>query len=362
MSILNLLPPNGEPAASTLTPLESKAFEVRLAEYKKRHTGISNRVLTQHAEKIRADIIAKRHGRETASKGSAVSRAVQQLVFPNIIPIIAAPHIAPLSNWIAKSAIFAPRAPRTRKDTGAKWVELPSPRGVTILYNGPELDMADHTLYLHLIKMAEGRGPNETIIVNRGKLLRACGYPKLGSASYKWLQDAFDRLLQANIKICIDNSVVDLKEDTVGIFSTDVNTIEVIDGTRRVNITLKIMGEFAEVPETGDYFFSLPPTSLALFANLHYGHNDLLKRNIINQGRRADLAAWLQSYICSEHSGEHAPVLVKTLWQHSASGSRLNDFSARLRVAMDTLHKAEVVTQWNLYVNADKQAMLAWTR
>jgi hypothetical protein len=122
------------------------------------------------------------------------------------------------------------------------------------------------------------------------------------------------------------------------------------------------MGELSETPETGDYFFTLPPTSLALFAGQLFGYNDLIKRNLIQKGNRGDLAAWLQSYICSDHAGEHRPILVETLWRHSASHSRLNDFTARLRTALDTCKNSGVILAWEIFQNAKKQNLVSWHR
>ena len=342
-----------------LTPEEQKQFNAELNECKKRSA--YSEYLTRSALEIRNKIISART-EPVASAPQRYPRPPRMLTLPGLVPVIREPHLSPLSNWLAKTSIFAPRRSGPRRDTGTKWVELASPRGVTIYYNGPELDMADHTLYLNLIKLAEGRAPNDLIYINRANLLKKCGYAKIGKSAYDWLRSAFDRLMQANIKIVVDNTI--LKDEDRGVFGQDVNAIEIVRGQKiqKLNLTLQIMGELAETPETGDYFFTLPPTSLALFAGQLFGYNDLLKRNQIQKGSRGDLAAWLQSYICADHSGDHHPVLVETLWRHSASNSRLNDFTARLKIALGTCKDSGVIRSWDMFSNEKKQKLVVWTR
>lgn len=342
-----------------LTPEEQKLFNEQLNECKKRN--YDSDTLTKRAEEIRNQILAARKD-SIPPAVQRYPRPPRMLVLPGLVPVIREPHISPLSNWLAKTSIFAPRRSGPRKDTGTKWIELASPRGVTIYYNGPELDMADHTLYLNLIKLAEGRAPNDLIYINRANLLKKCGYAKIGKSAYDWLGSAFDRLMQARIKIVVDNAI--LKDGDTGIFDQDVSAIEIIKGQKvqKLNLTLQIMGELAETPETGDYYFTLPPTSLALFASQLYGYNDLVKRNQIQKGNRGDLAAWLQSYICADHAGDHHPILVETLWRHSASNSRINDFTARLKIALDTCKASGVILSWEMFQNEKKQKLITWSR
>ncbi len=343
-----------------LTPEEQKDFEAQL-EAAKRIYGPMRDVLAQKTKEIRDAIIAGRD-KQALVPDTFLPRE-RLLTLPGLVPVIAEPQMSPLSNWIAKSSIFAPRKYGNRKDTGSNWVELPSPRGVTIYYNGPELDMSDHTLYLHLIKLAEGRAPNETIYINRAKLLKRCGYKSIGKSAYQWLNSAFDRLMQANIKIVVDNTR--LSEESQGILGADVNASELSEKGRKLKkltLTLKIMGELMETPETGDYYFTLPPTSLALFANQLYGYNDLLKRNALQEGKNADLAAWLQSYICADQTGPHDPVLVETLWKHSGSNSRLNDFTARLKGAFENCQQNGVILSWGIEKNSNKKHIVTWKR
>lgn len=345
------------PQENLLTPAEQHLFIKQLEEYKKTIT--NSAYLGQKAMEIREEIISSNQGRSASIN---YPLPLRMLTLPGIIPVVKEPHISPLSNWIAKTSIFAPRRSSSRKDTGSKWIELASPRGVKIFYNGPELDMNDHTLYINLIKLAEGRAPNDVIYINRAKLLKKCGYVKIGKSSYEWLRSAFDRLMQANIKIIVDNTV--LKEENRSIFGKDVNAVEIVKGRKiqKLHLTLQIMGALAETPETGDYYFTLPPTSLALFAGQLFGYNDLLKRNKIQKGNKGDLAAWLQSYICADKIGDHSPIFVETLWRHSASNSRINDFTARLKIALNTCQESGVITSWEIFKNTKNQNLLTWTR
>jgi len=344
-----------------LTPNEQKIFNTKLNEFK-RHNSDSE-YLAKKAIEIRAQIIDSRAS-ELAYTAVRPNHQypTKMLTLPGVIPVIREPHLSPLSNWLAKTSIFAPRRPGPRKDTGSKWVELASPRGVTIFYNGPELDMADHTLYLNLVKLAEGRAPNDVIYINRAQLLKRCGYARIGKSAYSWLTDAFDRLIQANIKIVVDNTFLEQKDDPV--FEQEVNSVEIVHGrkVKKLHLTLKILGELAEAPETGDYFFTLPPTSLALFAGQLFGYNDLLKRNKLQKESRGALAAWLQSYICADRAGDHHPILVETLWKHSASNSRLNDFTARLKIAIESCKNSGVILSWEMFVNDKGKNLITWKR
>ena len=349
------------PTEGMLTPNEQKIFNSKLNEFKRHNS--DGRFLEKKAIEIQAQIISSR---ATDIPSTAVRPQYQHptkmLTLPGVIPVIREPHLSPLSNWLAKTAIFAPRRPGPRRDTGSKWVELASPRGVTIFYNGPELDMADHTLYLNLVKLAEGRAPNDVIYINRAQLLKKCGYARIGKSAYSWLADAFDRLIQANIKIVVDNTVLQQEDNSV--FEQDVNSVEIVHGrkVKKLHLTLKILGELAEAPETGDYFFTLPPTSLALFAGQLFGYNDLLKRNKLQKESRGALAAWLQSYICADRAGEHHPILVETLWKHSASNSRLNDFTARLKIALESCKNSGVILLWEMFVNDKGKNLVTWKR
>jgi len=338
-----------------LTREEQKVFKTKLNEAKK--VSGDTDYLARSAEMIRLQIIKSR-----AQNRTTASTQPKLLTLPGVIPVNRSTHLAPLSNWLARTSIFAPRPPGSRRHTGVNWAKLSSPRGVTIYYNGPELDMADHTLYLNLLKIAEGRKPNDTIYINRSQLLKKCGYEKQGTSSYDWLNAAFDRIFQANIKIVIDNT--ELRDEDKDIFEKDSSEIEIIQGKRekKLIMRLKMMGRLIEVPDTGDYYFTVPPESLALFANHMFGYNDLNIRLEIQKHSKGDLAAWLQSYICAVDVEEHHPVLVETLLRHSDSKSRPNDFIKRLKIALDMCQKSGVILSWEISKNEKKQWFVKWKR
>lgn len=287
----------------------------------------------------------------------------QRLTLPGLMPIIQQSNLAPISNWLAKTGIFAPRSGKDKGHTGANWLSMECPRGYSILYNGPQLDMSEHTLYLHLMKLAEGKKPGEVVQINRHQLLRQCGRESnIGGANYKWLSKALDRLSQATIKICVDNAILTESQD----FSIDANSEEEKNGQPfyKVNLTIRLIGQLAELPDTGEYYFTLDPTSLALFASQLYGYNDLAKRRLLQKCKtQANLAMWLQSYVCSDHQGTHEPIFVETLWRFSASKSRLNDFTTRLKSAFENIQEAKIITSWNMFLNEkNERPMVIWTR
>lgn len=272
----------------------------------------------------------------------------KQLTFPNFFPVIKGKEFSPLSNWIAKSAVFAPRPQRKREHTGPDWLALKSPNKINIYYNGPLLDMSDQTLYLVLVKMAEGKGADEHIIINRAELLKACGYKSLGTGNYVWLAESIDRLKQANIKIELDEYI--FKEQ-----------IEAVIPDIRAKFVTSLISAYSQLPN-GDYYFTLPPSALILFSNDLFGYNNLKQRIELKKGKRSELASWLQSYICADKRGEHNPVLVQTLMDISASKVRINDFISRLEIALENLKSTGIIKSWVLLYNEKKEAMIQWIR
>lgn len=284
-----------------------------------------------------------------ASKFSKFEPAARQLMLPEIFPETNSKELSPLSNWVAKSAIFAPRpANKKREDTGQDWVTLNSPNRVQISYNGPLLDMNDQTLYLNLVKLAKGRGADEPITINRAELLRACGYKILGTSSYKWLTDSIDRLKQANLKIELDDYV----------FKEQIETT--VPGLRAKFVT-SLISAYSQLPN-GDYYFTLPPSSLTLFSNELFGYNNMRQRRELKKGSRPELASWLQSYICADERGEHKPVKVETLINLTASKTRMDQFIIRLEAALENLKNTGVIKSWVLLYNDYREPMIQWIR
>jgi hypothetical protein len=225
--------------------------------------------------------------------------------------------------------------------------------------------MADQTLFLNLIKLAEGRGANEPIHVNRADLLKRCGYKILGMSSYDWLSGAIDRLKQANIRLDIHNLFLQEHEGVTLERSAVENTVVEYKTGRKMNrtkVTIGLLGTFQEKPDTGEYYFVVPPEVLILFSGNLFGYNDLDKRIKIFKGRRGELAAWLQSYICAEHPGRHEPVRVETLHKLSASKSRMSDFIKRINEALDNCKSAGVITDWEMSQSTSGESMIAWER
>lgn len=345
------------------TQEESQQFFLALQEEKKRSYGNDNH-LSDTALRLQEKMRDKKAGKQpTINMPSLFTRPrQQQLELPCVVPVVRDPAIAPLGNWIAKSSIFAPRKPGIRDDTGSNWIKLESPRGIGISYNGPHLDMSDHTLYLNLMKLAEGRLPEEFVYIKRSELLRRCGYKTLGKSGYKWLESAFDRLCQANVKLELNN--YSIKQQDSNSFQHYNQEIREIDGEKitRAIVVVKLISTFAHTPENGDFYFSLPPSSLALFANKLYGYNDLKKRLLLSSGKRADLAAWLQSYICADSTGEHDPIYIETLQRFSASNVKISDFARRLAIALENCQQADIIKSWKIFTHDNGKKMVLWVR
>lgn len=350
-----------------LTKAETLAFNKQLATLKTKAGHSGEGFYEIEAKKIYESIVAARENPPNLFSNikdnendlpEVCYKYPHKLKVPEVVPVIPNPNIAPLGNWIAKSGIFAPRPRNKRADTGSSWLKLESPRGVQIEYNGPMLDMADHTLYLNLLKQSEGRHPDDNIFINRANLLRSCGYKALGQSGYKWLSDAFGRLLQANIRITVDNYILEIDHEGV-----HPETIEINGRKRnRLTIAMSLLSEYAVMNGEEAYYFSLPKTSMALFSSQLWGYNNLQKRLALLEKSKSQLSAWLQSYICADSKGKHSPIFVETLKDYSAYKSKLTDFVRILTSAFDNCLNVGIINKWSYVHNEHGKLMVEWER
>ena len=348
----------------TLTSKEMQVYTVKMQEIYKMFPCAE---YEQRLVELRREIIAARNNtpyipKEGEANASVVlKRFTRQISLPLIMPPLA-PKTTAMSNWVAKSSVFAPRQKgRKRGDTGTDFIKIETPRNVEIYYNGPFLDMRDQALYLNLVNKASGYSANETIYIERAALLKELGYKTIGASSYKWLEGAFERLIQANIKIVLYNH--SLAKDTVlpaeGITEEEDSGLK---GTRKVTMIVRLVGEFAHDHQENTYYFTIPKASLALYSRGLFGFQNLKQREALKKGKQADLAAWLQSYICSDERGHHAPILVETFHRLSNNQGRLDIFVKRLGEAFDNCQKVGIISQWEYKLSVDGKPMVAWTR
>lgn len=248
-----------------------------------------------------------------------------QLTLPGFVPKSPG-NTSLMSNYIARTPLFAPikRGRRAMLDK----VKLPSPAGLLIHYTGKQLDMGDQDVFLQAIKLAAGEGPECPIIINRAAFLRGMGWKSQSDRAYQWLDGVFERL------------------------STGRMFLE----TERLKASLPMLGALILDKDTGEYTFSVPKETMALFAGQAYGYVDLDKRRALE--KRVDLAKWLQSYAGSHEKGPHS-VSLANLHKWSGYQGRMRDFRVALIEALNELARVGILQEWSF---KQRRNFVNWTR
>lgn len=274
------------------------------------------------------------------------------LVAPNYIPMSLVQDVAPLSNFIAKSSIFAPRQKSAKiKDTGQNYIDIASPANLKITYNGPLLDMSDQTVYLALTKFAEGSKPGEPIFLNKAELLKLCGYTSVGKSTYTKLENSILKLSQANLKFEFKNYYIN-----------EYNQLEE-KNNQKTTILLNLIDKVA-YDSNNKIFIVLSSEILTLFSNNLFGYNNLEVRKEWRKSavNKIELTFWLQSYICADAKGEHAPVKISTIKKLINNNSKNNDFLNAIKIAFQNLLDMKEIKDYNIYKVDKQEYMAVWTR
>lgn len=288
------------------------------------------------AEKIRRLIIKKRTESDSADIDMKNKEEKKIIEMITRVPIISIDDLAPFPNFLAKTAIFSPRKTNAEdNDTKDKWVRLQSPSHYKIFYNGPLLSMEEQNLYMLLIKKAEGARADESINISRYQILKDLGYKSISKAAYEWLHKAMDHLMQSNIKIVLEKSVIE------HIIKTPDNKIN--------EITMHLIDEFAYDGE--NYIFKINSNSLFLYSNNNYGWNSLATKLKIKQNTKPELTTWIYSFVISESKGIHS-YKIDTIYEYIGSKKKRADFIKDLTNSFNTLVTLDVIRSYKINNNS----------
>lgn len=256
-----------------------------------------------------------------------------QSLLPGIVVPRTPGETAPMSNYLARTSLFAPirRGRRVMHDKQ----QLHSPEGIDVLYSGKQLDMADQDVYLTALRLAAGVKPGDKIVINRAAFLRMLGYKhNPGARDYKWLEEAFYR----------------------------ISTGRVLIEAKNIKANLPLIGALLFDERSGDYYFTIPMETYALWAKNLYGYIDLEKRHALE--RNVPLSKWLQSYAQSHAPGMHT-ISMELLHHWCGYGGRLRDFRESLVVALEELTRVGILKSWEIQVRGagrQKKNMITWVR
>ena len=240
---------------------------------------------------------------------------------------------APMSNYLARTSLFAPirKGRRVMHDKQ----RLHSPEGLEVLYSGKQLDMADQDVYLTALRLAGGIKPGDRIVINRAAFLRMLGYKhNPGARDYKWLEESFYR----------------------------ISTGRVLIKAKHIEANLPLIGALLSDQRSGDYYFTIPRETYALWAKNLYSYIDLEKRHALE--RNVPLSKWLQSYAQSHAPGTHT-ISMDLLHQWCGYGGRLRDFRESLTGALDELTRVSILASWSIQergTGRQKKIMISWIR
>lgn len=260
-----------------------------------------------------------------AEQVEAKSQPVQLPMFPE-------EDISALPNYLGRTSLFAPIQPGRRKmhDNAV----LPSPKGVELLFNGKQLDMADQDVFMLALKLAQGLDLNQSVKINRADFLKALGWKSssksgaFGKSAYKWLDESFKRLTLGTLSIT----------------------------TKRYKAHLSLLSDWSQDSETGEWEFTVGGKIRALFQNKEYSFIDLAKRQQIEH--RVDLAKWLQSYAATHEPGLHR-ISVENLKEWCGYSSPIRKFREALEEALKELERIKVLTGVKFYRD---DTMVQWVR
>lgn len=281
----------------------------------------------------RTEATATQNKDAEAVRASAPRPAASQGALPGIVVPRTPGETAPMSNYLARTSLFAPirKGRRVMHDKQ----KLHSPEGLDVLYSGKQLDMADQDVYLTALRLAAGIKPGDRIVINRAAFLRMLGYKhNPGARDYKWLEESFYR----------------------------ISTGRVIIEARNMKANLPLIGALLMDEISGDYYFTIPRETYALWAKNLYGYIDLEKRHALE--RNVPLSKWLQSYAQSHAPGQHT-ISMDLLHTWCGYGGRLRDFRDSLIGALEELARVGILKAWSIQVRGlgrQKKNMITWIR
>lgn len=259
--------------------------------------------------------------------------ASQQAVLPGIVVPRTPGETAPMSNYLARTSLFAPirKGRRVMHDKQ----KLHSPEGLNVLYSGKQLDMADQDVYLTALRLAAGIRPGDRIMINRAAFLRMLGYKhNPGARDYRWLEESFYRIATGRVLI----------------------------EARHMKANLPLIGALLMDELSGDYYFTIPRETYALWAKNLYGYIDLEKRHALE--RNIPLSKWLQSYAQSHAPGQHT-ITMDFLHCWCGYGGRLRDFRDSLIGSLEELTRVGILKSWAIQLRGhgrQKKNMISWVR
>lgn len=268
-----------------------------------------------------------------SDKGEKGSDKNAQMTLPGVSVPRTPGETAPMSNYLARTSLFAPirKGRRVMHDKQM----LHSPEGIDVLYTGKQLDMADQDVYLTALRLAGGIKAGDRILINRAAFLRMLGYKhNPGARDYKWLEESFYR----------------------------ISTGRVIIKAKHIEANLPLMGALLTDTRSGDYYFTIPRETYALWAKNLYSYIDLEKRHALE--RNVPLSKWLQSYAQSHAPGTHT-ISMDLLHLWCGYGGRLRDFRDSLTGALEELTRVGILTSWAIQERGkgrQKKIMISWVR
>lgn len=316
-----------------LTVQEGIELKKRINEIKSKFH--SQELLEKEIEKIRKQIISERI---QTPKLETPKRQEKIIELVSRIPTLPTNTLVPFPNFLAKTSVFSPLKRNLnpeKKNTNGDWVQLQTPPHYTLLYNGPYLTMEEQNLYTLLIKKAEGSSSDESIYISRYNILKELGYVTVSSHQYKWLYQAMNHLIQANIKIILETNIIK-------------NIFEEESDNKINEITMHLIDEFSYNGEV--YSFKINKNSLFLYSSNNYAWNNLeTKKEILDKSSKGT-NMWIYSFILSESKGEHS-YKIDTIYKYINSSKKMADFRKDLEYAFNLMLELKVINRFYLHEN-----------
>jgi hypothetical protein len=208
-------------------------------------------------------------------------------------------------NSFLRSALFAAIQGKTRR-----WMKkefLGSLQGMSVSFTGQQLDQSDLDVWEQAVHLARLEPLGNTCQFTGYAFLKALGR-SVGKGDYKWLDDAFTRLVAC--------------------------AVEVRNGP--LVFTGSLLSSCERDETNGVYSLTLDPKTIRLYHSTNWTALDWEQRSAL---RGKALALWLHGFY-SSHARPH-PIKIETLHRLSGSGThRLRKFKENLKVALADLEEA----------------------
>jgi hypothetical protein len=193
--------------------------------------------------------------------------------------------------------------------------ELPVSPGWKLYYTGQRLDQVDLDIWLEIMHRARTKTPGEEIRFTLRSVLRALGHQD-GRSDYLWLKDRLDGM-------------------TLGGFSYESQD------RNRSGATGSLFRKFQIDQVSGEGVVETNSDLRSLYENITY--LDFGDRLALG----SQLSKWLHALIASHV--QWMPTKVKTLMlQSGVSFTRIRDFRAALKEALDELKEHKLIRAWNI--------------